>query len=329
MNAQLKEQVWQIKSLEKYSHINLDDVLNKVTQEVWELVEASMMWDNEEMYKEAWDVLANIFSVCYELGINLETEWKDDKKSHTELIILLWQWNFLIQDLRNRFSRKESNPEELTQTTSNLVKAILNYSDPNINLWEILKRNIEKFEWRKEAYKQQIDLKDYIANYPDFPKPWINFKDISPLIKDKNALHFAVMELVNKCQWAEVIAWLDARWFIFGSLVAKELWIPFIMLRKKWKLPWNTKSVSYWLEYWKDILEIQEWSIEKWQKVAIIDDLLATWWTIKAAIDLVESTWGEVQNLAFAISLDEEWLINLDSRKKLEWYKIDSLVSYS
>lgn len=329
MNAQLKEQVWQIKSLEKYSHINLDDVLNKVTQEVWELIEASIIWDNEEMYKEAWDVLANILSVCYELNINLETEWKYNKKTHVELIILLWQWNSLIQDLRKKFSRKEVNFEELSKTTSNFVKAILNYSDPSMNLWDILKRNVEKFESRKNLYKPKINLKDYIASYPNFPKPWINFKDISPLIKDKNALHFAIMELVNKCKWVEVIAWLDARWFIFWSLVAKELWVPFVMLRKKWKLPWNTKSVSYWLEYWKDTLEIQDWSIEKWQKIAIIDDLLATWWTIKAAIDLVEWIWWEVQNIAFVISLDEEWLVNLDSRKKLKWYKIDSLVSYN
>jgi adenine phosphoribosyltransferase len=135
--------------------------------------------------------------------------------------------------------------------------------------------------------------------------------------------------MARKCTDSDVIGGLDARGFIFWSLVAKELWKPFVMLRKKWKLPWITKWVSYWLEYWKDNLEIQEWSIKEWQKVSLVDDLLATGWTIKAAIDLVKSLGWVINNLSFVISLDEKELTNLESRKKLDWYKIDTLVSYS
>jgi adenine phosphoribosyltransferase len=175
----------------------------------------------------------------------------------------------------------------------------------------------------------KIDVKDYIANFPDFPKDWINFKDISPILKSPEVLRFVTMEIVKQCTNSDVIVWLDARGFIFGCLVASELKKPFVMLRKKWKLPGEVNQVSYWLEYWKDTLEIQKWSILQWQKISLIDDLLATWWTMKAAIDLVESLGWVVDNLSFVISLDEIELTNMKSRKQLEWYNINSLVSYN
>lgn len=327
---QLKEQLKEYKSLESSSHVNIDDVLNKVTQEISELLEAIWEWNQDEIYKEAWDVLSNILSVCYELWIDFEEkdlEISDSKEN--SMMILLWKWNSKIQSLRKRFSRENTWVSEAVDITKKLVSSVLNFSDPSKSLQEILKSNIEKFRQRVPDYKLEIDLKDFIWEYPDFPKPWINFKDISPLLSSPEALRYAVNEMSDKCRESDVIVGLDARWFIFWSLVASNLGKPFIMLRKKWKLPWKTSQISYWLEYWKDTLELQEWVIESWKKVSIVDDLLATWWTIKAAIDLVENSWGIVNNLCFVISLDDDFLSNLPSREVLSNYKSDSLVSYN
>ena len=111
-------------------------------------------------------------------------------------------------------------------------------------------------------------------------------------------------------------------------MVAEYLWKPFVMVRKKGKLPWNTVEQDYWLEYWNDVVELQNDSFEKWQKVSIIDDLLATGGTAKAAIDLIEKLWWKVDNVSFVVSLDDEELAGLDSRKELEGYNLNSVVSY-
>lgn len=328
MKTRLSEQMSKYKSIENYSHVTLDDVLNKVTQEIWELIEASLDWNKDEMYKEAGDVIVNILSVCEELWIDISTDSEKTEINSNKLAILLGKWNSKVQWLRNRYSKEGVNIEEVQVITSDLVKAVLNYSDPNLDLSQVIKRNTEKFWERKEMYKPKIDLWDYITSYENFPKQWINFKDITPILKSKEALDFAVKEMAKKCVDSDVIWWLDARWFIFWCLIAKELWKPFIMLRKKWKLPWEINQVSYWLEYGKDTLEIQQWSIKEWQKVSLIDDLLATWGTINAAIDLVESQGWKIDNLSFVISLDEKELLNFDTRKKLENYNVNSLISY-
>ncbi|MCK9272452.1 adenine phosphoribosyltransferase [Candidatus Gracilibacteria bacterium] len=324
----LKNHLGEYKSIERFAHITLDDVMNKVTQEVGELIEASIEGNDEEMYKEAGDVLVNIFSVNHELGIDINLEKTTSEKSPLKLSVLLGKWNTKIQSLRNRYSREKVDLNEVGQITKDLVGEVLNFSDPSMSLNQVIERNVQKFDSRKELYKSQIDLKDYIGNYPDFPKPGINFKDISPMLQSKEALRYAVLEMAQKCSESDVIVGLDARGFIFGSLVAKNLGKPFVMLRKKGKLPGATREISYGLEYGKDILEIQSGVIQKGQKVSVIDDLLATGGTVKAAIDLVEGEGGEINNLVFAISLDEKGLVKLDSRKKVAGYKIDSLVSY-
>jgi len=152
-----------------------------------------------------------------------------------------------------------------------------------------------------ELQKAQLleDIEDYIADYSDFPKPWILFKDISPIFKSPEAFRYVCMELAEKCKGSDVIVWLDSRGFLFWSLVAEHLNKPFVMVRKAWKLPWKTLSQDYGFEYWNDIVEIQEWAIEKWQKVSVIDDLLATGWTAKAAIDLIEKSGAKVDNVSF------------------------------
>ncbi len=173
-----------------------------------------------------------------------------------------------------------------------------------------------------------MNIKDYIAEYPDFPKTGINFKDISPLIADSDAMKYVCHEMAEKCRGADKIVALDARGFIFAPLIAEILQIPWIMCRKKWKLPGKVVGISYGLEYGEDTIEMQKEAIADWEKIAIVDDLLATGWTATAAANLVEKLWAEVYNCAFIIGLDEEFLLRLESRKSLWKYKCSSIVSY-
>lgn len=327
INSLIKE----YKNLERESHIHLDDTINKVTQEVAELVEAHTNWYINETYKESWDVLANLYSVSNELwiDINLDNNINTEKENNPiDLSILHWKWNSKIQALRWRYSREDINLEEAKSITNELVLEVLNYSDPESNIEEIIWKTLNKFKARVEDYKSNINVKDYITNCPNFPKPWIDFKDISPLLRSPEAFRKVCMELVNKCSNSDVIVWLDSRGFLFWPMVAEILQKPFVMVRKKWKLPWKTLSQDYWLEYWSDTIELQKGGIEKWKKVSVIDDLLATWGTAKAAINLIERSGWEVNNVSFIISLNEPWLINLESRKILSKHNINSIVNY-
>lgn len=168
-----------------------------------------------------------------------------------------------------------------------------------------------------------MDLKKYINEIKDFPKVWINFKDISSILEDSSALEFVINSFEIQNMWITKIVWLDARGFIFGSILAYKMKVPFIMLRKKWKLPGECEEISYDLEYWSNTFEIQKNAINPWDKIAIVDDLLATWWSAKAAIDLVEKLGWIVDSLNFVIEL---WFLNW--REKFEWKKVVSLVKY-
>ena len=168
-----------------------------------------------------------------------------------------------------------------------------------------------------------MNLKDYILEVKDFPKKWIYFKDISLILQKPEVLSFVIDKLSENIKSVDKIIGLDARWFIFGSLVAYKMKKPFIMLRKKWKLPWECESISYDLEYGKNVFEIQKSAIKNGDKVAIIDDLLATWWSAKAACDLVEKLWWYVDSLHFVIELEF-----LNWRKIFSNQKLFSLVKY-
>jgi adenine phosphoribosyltransferase len=169
-----------------------------------------------------------------------------------------------------------------------------------------------------------MNIKDFIREIPDFPKEWINFKDISPILGNPDVLSYVVDWLSAGLDNVDKIVGLDARGFIFGSLVAYRLNKPFVMVRKKWKLPGKCKNISYSLEYGENILEIQEWAIKKWEKIAIIDDLLATGGTAKATCDLIESLWWKVENLGFVIELEFlNWKNNFKDKK------VYSLVKYN
>ncbi|MGL4252042.1 MAG: adenine phosphoribosyltransferase [Metamycoplasmataceae bacterium] len=151
-----------------------------------------------------------------------------------------------------------------------------------------------------------MNLKPYIANVPNFPEENVNFKDISPLLANGEALNYCVMKMVEVSKDADVILGPDARGFLFGTPVAAILSKPFIMVRKEKKLPGKVIQKEYTLEYGKkNILEIQANRIQPGQKVIIIDDVLATGGTMRAIVDLVKSQGGIVLKIIFLLELVE------------------------
>jgi adenine phosphoribosyltransferase len=169
-------------------------------------------------------------------------------------------------------------------------------------------------------------IKNKIRDIPDFPKPGIVFKDITPLVKDPAALRLAVHQLIHPFLGRDsitAIAGMEARGFIFGSLVAWELGIPFIPLRKPGKLPYDVQSVSYDLEYGSATLEAHIDAFDSNDRVLLVDDLLATGGTAKASCELVEKLGATVEACAFVVELDF-----LKGRELLNNYEIHSLLHY-
>ena len=150
-----------------------------------------------------------------------------------------------------------------------------------------------------------MDLKKYIRSIPDYPKKGILFRDITTLIKDPEAFNFSVdkiIEISKKIKFDKVAA-IESRGFVFASVISYILKKPFIMLRKKNKLPSDTYSVDFELEYGSATIEVHKDSIEKNDKVLIIDDLIATGGTAEAAAKLVKISKGSVAGFIFVINL--------------------------
>ena len=170
-----------------------------------------------------------------------------------------------------------------------------------------------------------MDLKSKIRVIEDFPKEGISFKDITTLVGDGEGLRESIAQMAAylKEKKIDLIVGPEARGFIFGVPVAYALGVGFVPVRKKGKLPAETVSIEYDLEYGTDILEIHKDAIKKGQRVAIIDDLLATGGTIEAVTRLVESAGGEVVSLNFLIELT-----GLNGRDKLKGYDVNSYVKY-
>ena len=170
-----------------------------------------------------------------------------------------------------------------------------------------------------------MNLKDYVANVPNFPKEGIQFKDITPLMADGAAYSYATQQMVEfaKTQKAEVIVGPEARGFIFGCPVAHELKIGFAPVRKPGKLPRETVSFNYDLEYGSNTLCMHQDAIKPGQRVLIVDVLLATGGTVEATIKLIEQLGGVVVGCAFLIELE-----GLNGRKMLENYEVLSLMKY-
>lgn len=170
-----------------------------------------------------------------------------------------------------------------------------------------------------------IDLKEKIRNIPDFPVKGIQFKDITTLLKDREAFKYSIDEITKYCSKYQIdyIAGIEARGFIIGAPVAYQLGVGFLPIRKAEKLPSEVERVSYQLEYGENILEMHKDAINNGDKVMVVDDLLATGGTTAAVFKLIKKLGGKVIGASFVIELKF-----LNPRKKLEGYHIFSLVQY-
>tara|TARA_B100000029_G_C17179030_1_gene816235 strand:- start:32 stop:544 length:513 start_codon:yes stop_codon:yes gene_type:complete len=170
-----------------------------------------------------------------------------------------------------------------------------------------------------------VNLKDFIAEYPDFPKKGILFRDFSPILSDSSALEFVIEEFSKKFHPndVDVFAGIESRGFILACALALKYNKGMVLLRKAGKLPGKTVKTSYTIEYGKAVMEVQKTAINEGQRVVICDDLLATGGTAKAAAKLVEKIDGVVVGFAFIIEL-----LDLNGRNKIKDYRSESLVEY-
>lgn len=169
------------------------------------------------------------------------------------------------------------------------------------------------------------EVEKYIRSIKDFPEEGIIFRDITTVIQDPKGLKLAVDAMVDKVKNLDfdVVVGLEARGFIFGMPIAYLLGKSFVLVRKKGKLPCETISESYDLEYGKAEIEIHTDSIKPGQKVVLVDDLIATGGTIEAAIKLIERLGGKVVDCLFLVEL-----AGLKGRERLSNYNVDSIVAY-
>lgn len=170
------------------------------------------------------------------------------------------------------------------------------------------------------------NLRKLIREVPDFPKPGINFYDITTLLLDPEGLESTIDALTEKCRGMniDVVLGVESRGFIFAAPLAYQLGAGFIPVRKPKKLPAEKVSISYDLEYGQDTLEMHKDAVGEGHNVLIVDDLLATGGTARAVVDLVESVGGKIAGLLFVVELDF-----LNGRSKFDGYNVQSLVNYN
>ena len=168
-------------------------------------------------------------------------------------------------------------------------------------------------------------IEEYVRSIPDFPEEGIIFRDVTSVLQDADGLHLAIDEMMNLLKDVEfdVIVGAESRGFIFGAPIAYELHKPFVLCRKKGKLPCETISTEYELEYGKATIEMHKDSIKPGQKVVVIDDLIATGGTIEATCSLIEELGGEVVKLIFLMEL-----AGLKGRERLKKYDVGSVICY-
>ena len=168
-------------------------------------------------------------------------------------------------------------------------------------------------------------LEEYVRSIPDFPEEGIIFRDVTSVLQDADGLRLAVDTMQEKVKDLEfdVVAGPESRGFIFGTPIAYNTHKPFVLIRKKGKLPCETVERSYDLEYGQATIEMHKDSIKPGQKVLVVDDLIATGGTTKAMVDLVESLGGEVAGIVVLMEL-----AGLEGRKKIEGYRLDSAIVY-
>ena len=168
-------------------------------------------------------------------------------------------------------------------------------------------------------------LEEYVRSIPDFPEPGIIFRAITTILQDPDGLHLAIQSMQDKLKDTEfdVVVGTESRGFIFGVPIAYNLHKAFVPVRKKGKLPCETVSMEYDLEYGSAVIEMHKDSIKPGQKVVLVDDLVATGGTIEAAIKLVEELGGEVVKVVFLMEL-----AGLKGRERLKGYEVESVLCY-
>ena len=168
-------------------------------------------------------------------------------------------------------------------------------------------------------------LEEYVRSIPDFPEEGIIFRDVTSVLQDAEGLHLAIdtmQDMIADLEY-DVVAGPESRGFIFGMTIAYNNRKPFVLIRKKGKLPCETVSVDYDLEYGKATIEMHKDSIQKGQKVLIVDDLIATGGTTQAMIRLIESLGGEVVGIVVLMEL-----AGLEGRKRIADYRLDAAITY-
>ncbi len=168
-------------------------------------------------------------------------------------------------------------------------------------------------------------IEEYVRSIPDFPEEGIIFRDVTSVLQDADGLHMAIDMMMDKVKDIDfdVVVGPESRGFIFGVPIAYNLHKPFIPVRKKGKLPCETISVEYELEYGTATIEMHKDAIKPGQKVLIVDDLMATGGTIEAIIKLVNELGGEVVGTVFLMEL-----AGLEGRKKLAGQRVESVIVY-
>ncbi len=170
-----------------------------------------------------------------------------------------------------------------------------------------------------------MDLSKHLRDVPNFPKPGILFKDITPLLASPAAMIETIARLAKlDVGRVDKVAAIESRGFLFGAPLAMKLGVGFVPIRKPGKLPWKTHRVEYALEYGKDAVEIHQDAVQKGERVLLVDDLLATGGTMDAACQLIESCGGVVVACAFVVELGF-----LSGRKRLGNRRVESLVAVS
>lgn len=169
------------------------------------------------------------------------------------------------------------------------------------------------------------DFSQWIRDIPDFPKPGILYRDITPLLGDANAFQRVLDAFCVRytSEPLDAVAGIEARGFIFGTALAARLGVGFIPIRKRGKLPYETHAATYHLEYGTDTLEIHRDAFGKASRLLLCDDLLATGGTLAASVELIEKLEGDVVSIAVLIEL-----LSLKGREKLRDYDIFSLIQY-
>lgn len=169
-------------------------------------------------------------------------------------------------------------------------------------------------------------LEEYVRSIPDFPEKGIIFRDVTSVLQDAEGLHLAIdtmQDLIKDLDYDAVVG-AESRGFIFGTPIAYNKRKPFVLIRKKGKLPCETVEISYDLEYGSSTIEMHKDSIKPGQKVLIVDDLIATGGTTEAMIKLIESLGGEVVGVVVLIEL-----AGLKGRERIAGYRLDSAICYS